>query len=162
MKSLIHFPSVWADESRLRQVLLNLYSNATKYTDQGEINLTIKEVDGEVCFSLKDTGIGIPEEQHNRIFEEFQQAKESGRDPRSGTGLGLAISSQLLNLMNGRIWMESKLGEGSTFHFAVQRYHNQDQAITSSEQATDASVQPETDTTQTTSSDKKLVEPEVS
>lgn len=121
-------PHIWADETRLRQVLLNIYSNACKYTDEGSITLTITELadSNEIQFSLEDTGVGIDPEFHDKLFEEFQQAKAGGRDPRSGSGLGLAISKELLDLMGGRIWMESVVGEGSTFMFAIQKYTNQD------------------------------------
>ncbi len=116
-------PDVWADDNRVRQVLLNLYSNAAKFTEQGSITLTIREVDEGVQFSVTDTGVGIQEDQLGTIFEEFRQASNSGgRDPRSGSGLGLAISRQLLDLMNGRIWAESVVGRGSTFHFLLQAY----------------------------------------
>lgn len=119
-------PALWVDESRLRQVLLNLYSNAAKYTDEGEIRLIVREIGEDVQFSLRDTGVGIDEEYHILIFEEFQQAKSAGRDPRAGSGLGLAISRQLVTLMGGRIWVESKPGLGSTFHFTVPLYRGQD------------------------------------
>jgi signal transduction histidine kinase len=115
-------PDLLADESRVRQVLLNLYSNAAKFTDKGSITLTGK-VDGEgVRLSVRDTGCGIAAKNHALIFEEFKQAESVGRDPRSGAGLGLAISRQLLNLMDGRIWIESEPGQGSTFHVWLPRY----------------------------------------
>lgn len=116
-------PQVWADDSRVRQVLLNLYSNAVKFTDRGSITLKITEREGEVLFALSDTGCGIPESQYGVIFEEFKQAQAVGRDPRSGAGLGLAISRQLMDLMNGRIWVESEVGKGSTFYFTLQPHH---------------------------------------
>lgn len=129
-------PEIWADESRLRQVLLNLYSNACKYTDEGSIKLTVSRLSesNEIQFALADTGIGIDPEFHAKLFEEFQQAKAGGRDPRSGSGLGLAISRQLLELMDGRIWMESTPSEGSTFYFTVQVYDNQSKPATESSQ----------------------------
>jgi signal transduction histidine kinase len=121
-------PAVWADETRLRQVLLNLYSNACKYTDEGSIHLTITDLPetNELQFAVTDTGIGIDPEYHHLLFEEFQQAKHKGRDPRSGSGLGLAITRQLLDLMGGRVWMESAVGKGSTFYFTIQKYAGQD------------------------------------
>jgi signal transduction histidine kinase len=119
-------PKVWADETRLRQVLLNLYSNAAKYTDEGTIRVTVRQLGDELQVAIRDTGIGIPEEYQGKLFQEFQQAGSGGRDPRSGTGLGLAISRQLLMLMGGRIWMESKVAEGSTFYFTVRVYDDQD------------------------------------
>jgi signal transduction histidine kinase len=116
-------PDVWADANRVRQVLLNLYSNSAKFTDSGSITLAIREVAEGVQFSVTDTGVGIQEDQMQAIFEEFRQASNTGgRDPRSGSGLGLAISRQLLDLMNGRIWAESVYGRGSTFHFILQAY----------------------------------------
>jgi signal transduction histidine kinase len=119
-------PAVWADETRLRQVLLNLYSNAAKFTDKGSITLTVREDEEGMQFSLKDTGCGIDPANLELIFEEFKQANTQGRDPRAGAGLGLSISRQLLTLMGGRIWVESKPGEGSTFHFVVPLYKNQE------------------------------------
>jgi signal transduction histidine kinase len=121
-----NLPKVFADETRLRQVLLNIYSNAAKYTDQGSIRLTARVVGNDVEVAIKDTGIGIDPEYHDKLFQEFQQAKAGGRDARSGSGLGLAISRQLLELMGGRIWMNSQVGEGSTFYFTVPIYRNQD------------------------------------
>lgn len=118
-------PSIWADETRFRQVLLNLYSNACKFTDQGSIILRIVTEDDSVHFSVTDTGSGISQDQIDRIFNEFQQAEAAGRDPRTGAGLGLAISRQLLTLMGGRIWVESEKGKGSTFHFVLQAYNKE-------------------------------------
>ncbi len=126
-------PNVWADESRLRQVLLNLYSNACKYTDGGLIKLTVTQKDDKVVFSLQDTGIGIAPEFHEAVFEEFSQATNSGRDVRSGTGLGLPISKQLLELMDGDIWLESEVGVGSTFSFSIAVYQGQENEERSAE-----------------------------
>ncbi|NWG17282.1 MAG: HAMP domain-containing histidine kinase [Chloroflexi bacterium] len=112
-------PSIQADPNRLRQVLMNLYSNAVKFTDTGSITLIVREAGEAVQFSVKDTGSGIDPKNHNLIFEEFKQAEVVGRDPRAGAGLGLAISRQLLTLMGGRIWVESEVGKGATFHFTV-------------------------------------------
>ncbi len=117
-----YLPTIWADEARVRQVLLNLYSNAAKFTDRGVIKLTAAAVEGGVRLSLTDTGSGISPDNLELIFEEFKQAETGGRDPRSGAGLGLAISRQLLMLMGGRIWAESELGKGSTFHVVLQGY----------------------------------------
>jgi signal transduction histidine kinase len=112
-------PPVLCDPNRLRQVLMNLYSNAVKFTDTGSITLTVRQDGDAVLFSVKDTGSGIDPKNHEIIFEEFKQAEVVGRDPRAGAGLGLAISRQLLTLMGGRIWVESELGKGATFHFTV-------------------------------------------
>jgi signal transduction histidine kinase len=120
LPDLLHMS--WADETRVRQVLLNLYSNAVKFTEKGAILLTVKEEENDITFCVSDTGVGIRSEQLGTIFEEFHQAEVHGRDPRQGSGLGLAISQQLLTLMGGRIWVESVVGEGSKFYFTLQRY----------------------------------------
>jgi signal transduction histidine kinase len=119
-------PVVYADPTRVRQVLLNLYSNAAKFTDEGSITLRIRQFDQDtVQFSVIDTGIGIHESQKDVIFEEFRQSDNRGRDPRAGAGLGLAISRQLLTLMGGRIWVESEPGKGSAFHFTLQLHRGE-------------------------------------
>jgi len=118
-------PVAWADESRVRQVLLNLYSNAVKFTESGSITLMVRQVDEGIRISLKDTGAGIDPQFHEAIFEEFKQANLVGRDPRSGAGLGLAITRHLLGLMGGRIWVESTPGKGSTFHFIIPSYREE-------------------------------------
>ncbi|MBC7814500.1 MAG: HAMP domain-containing histidine kinase [Burkholderiales bacterium] len=125
-------PDVWADEQRVRQVLINLYSNAVKFTDAGTITLKVHEPEkpDEVHISVTDTGGGIDNDYLELIFEEFKQSVESaGRDPRSGAGLGLSISRQLLGLMDGRIWAESQPGAGSTFHVILQSYRQQDAEV---------------------------------
>jgi signal transduction histidine kinase len=135
-------PAVWADETRLRQVLLNLYSNACKYTDEGHITLDVSVKDGKMIFDVKDTGVGIAPEFHSIVFEEFRQASNSGRDTRAGTGLGLPISKQLLELMDGELWLESEVGVGSTFSFSLEIYsgqENEDRTL-SAETDTDNSV----------------------
>ncbi|MBE2268418.1 MAG: hypothetical protein IAE80_09330 [Anaerolinea sp.] len=115
-------PLVYADEARVRQVLLNVYSNAAKFTDRGSIKIAVKAEEQDVLISITDTGVGIKESDLSIIFEEFKQASGPGRDPRSGAGLGLAICRQLLSLMNGRIWAESTVGKGSTFHIMLPLY----------------------------------------
>jgi signal transduction histidine kinase len=82
----------------------------------------VRETDEGVRLSVKDTGKGIDPQFHEIIFEEFKQADAGGRDPRSGAGLGLAISRHLLGLMQGRIWVESEAGKGSTFHVVLPAY----------------------------------------
>jgi signal transduction histidine kinase/CheY-like chemotaxis protein len=113
------------DPSRLRQIILNLVSNAIKFTDAGEVLLDV-DVDSltdervRIHFSVKDTGAGIPADKLDTIFQAFEQADSSTTRRFGGTGLGLAISSTLVNLMGGKIWVESQLGKGSTFHFIVE------------------------------------------
>jgi PAS domain S-box-containing protein len=112
------------DELRLRQILTNIIGNALKFTDNGSvaINVELKEVFDEklvLLFSVTDTGIGISNEKQRDIFSSFTQAETSTSRKYGGTGLGLAISKQLVELMGGKIWVESKLGEGSTFYFTI-------------------------------------------
>jgi two-component system sensor histidine kinase/response regulator len=112
------------DPLRLRQVLVNLIGNAIKFTDQGEIVLAIRRNPelgpGGLHFTVSDTGIGIPEDQREKIFAVYAQAEASTSRKYGGTGLGLAIVKQLVELMGGRIWVESAVGAGSTFHFTAR------------------------------------------
>ena len=108
------------DPGRLRQVLVNLIGNALKFTGQGEVNLRIQRGEaGFLHFSVQDTGIGIPSEQQAHIFEPFTQVDGSTARRFGGTGLGLAICRQLVEMMQGRVWVESEGGSGSTFHFTA-------------------------------------------
>ena len=107
------------DERRIKQVIFNLLSNAVKFTPAGgEVDVSATRVNGEVRVSVADTGPGIAPEDRDRIFEEFQQS-ETGVGHREGTGLGLALSKRFVELHGGRIWLESELGRGSTFTFAL-------------------------------------------
>jgi signal transduction histidine kinase len=107
------------DERRIRQVIFNLLSNAVKLTPAGgAVDVSAARVDGEVRVSVADTGPGLAPEDHERIFEEFQQTN-AGVEQREGTGLGLALSKRLVELHGGRIWVDSELGEGSTFVFTL-------------------------------------------
>jgi signal transduction histidine kinase len=111
--------TVEGDERRIRQVIFNLLSNAVKFTPAGgAVNVSATQVDGEVRVSVADTGAGIAPEDQERIFEEFQQTG-AGVEQREGTGLGLALSKRLVELHGGQIWVDSKLGEGSTFVFTL-------------------------------------------
>ena len=108
------------DPGRLRQILMNLVGNALKFTNQGEIMVrVIRLQDDALQFSVSDTGIGISAEKQKSIFEAFVQADTSSTRHYGGTGLGLAIVSQLVALMQGRVWLESKPGSGSTFYFTA-------------------------------------------
>ncbi len=112
------------DPTRLRQIIVNLVANAVKFTEQGEVVVRVdtdsRSVDGiALHFSVADTGIGIPREKQHSIFDPFAQADGSITRRYGGTGLGLAISSRLVSMMDGRIWVESEPGRGSTFHFTA-------------------------------------------
>jgi len=115
---------VVGDDSRLRQVLINLIGNAIKFTESGEVVLRVgmehsTESDCLLHFRVRDTGIGIPKEKLGIIFEAFGQADSSSARRYGGTGLGLTISSRIVSMMHGAIWVESVVGEGTTFHFTV-------------------------------------------
>ncbi|MDB5384841.1 MAG: rpfC [Planctomycetaceae bacterium] len=116
--------SLDGDPVRLRQILANLISNAMKFTETGEVAVAVEaeaETRTSVClhFKVTDTGIGIPVEKQQSIFEAFSQADGSTTRRYGGTGLGLTISKQLITLMGGQIWVESEIGRGSTFQFKV-------------------------------------------
>ena len=112
------------DPGRLCQVIINLVGNAIKFTEQGEVIVRVdlaSQADGQVGlhFAVRDTGPGIPPEKQALIFEAFRQADSSMSRQYGGTGLGLAISSQLVEMMQGRMWVESEVAKGSTFHFTA-------------------------------------------
>jgi PAS domain S-box-containing protein len=113
------------DPTRLRQVLINLVGNAIKFTERGEVVVEVHSEPGDedgvvLHFNVIDTGIGIAPDKQQLIFEAFAQGDVSTTRQFGGTGLGLAITSQLVSRMGGRIWLESELGKGSTFHFTVR------------------------------------------
>lgn len=131
---------IFGDYARLRQVIVNLLANAVKFTEHGEILLSVSSVDlgnwsvadtqteGQLCptqryeeiqVTIKDTGIGIPEDKINQLFRSFSQLDGSNVREYGGMGLGLAICQRLIQLMNGRLWVESQLGMGSTFGFTI-------------------------------------------
>jgi PAS domain S-box-containing protein len=112
------------DPTRLRQILVNLLGNAAKFTDEGEVVLSVRAEPRhdsriELSFSVRDTGMGIPREAMSRLFQSFSQVDSSTTRRFGGTGLGLVISKRLAELMGGHMWVESEVGKGSTFHFAI-------------------------------------------
>ncbi len=113
------------DPARLRQVLINLVGNAIKFTERGRVQVEVGQVDGppgwvDLHFTVADTGVGIAPQALGRIFQAFSQGEVSTSRRYGGTGLGLAICKQLVELMGGRMWVDSKLGQGSRFHFLVR------------------------------------------
>jgi len=115
---------VRGDSTRLRQILVNLIGNAIKFTDTGRVSVDVlvddlKDETVTLHFLVKDTGIGIPKNLHAKIFTAFEQADTSTTREFGGTGLGLAITKKIVEAMNGEIWLESKAGVGSTFHFTL-------------------------------------------
>ncbi|NET55617.1 MAG: GAF domain-containing protein [Symploca sp. SIO2E6] len=115
-------PNVSNDSVRLRQILVNLLSNAIKFTERGQVQVEVKEISlDQLVIIVKDTGIGIAQEDLKHIFEEFRQIDQTTTRKYSGTGLGLAITESLVELMQGKITVESQLGEGSTFRVELPR-----------------------------------------
>lgn len=110
---------VYGDEERLQQILYNLIGNSIKFTEQGSIHIHTSKNHGELIVSIKDTGIGISEDRFSEIFFSFEQGKYTTDKEYGGAGLGLAITKKLIELHDGKIWVESKLGEGSTFYFSL-------------------------------------------
>ncbi|MEO8257872.1 MAG: ATP-binding protein [Acidobacteriota bacterium] len=116
-------PMIWADPARLRQILINLIDNGIKFTPEGG-SLTISsrpvaENDGCLCLSVRDTGVGISEENQGMVFDRLAQVRPDDEPSRSGLGLGLFIARELVTRQGGRIWVESELGRGSTFFFTI-------------------------------------------
>ncbi len=112
-------PNLMIDRTRIRQVLLNLLSNAAKFTDKGTITVAVRRKGAMIEVSVADTGIGIPKDKQRLVFEEFRQVDEGSDRMYQGTGLGLAICRQLVALHGGQIWVESQPGQGSTFFFTL-------------------------------------------
>jgi GAF domain-containing protein/CheY-like chemotaxis protein/tetratricopeptide (TPR) repeat protein len=119
--------AIIGDVTRLRQIMINLINNALKFTEQGEVVLSISRNGSNknsklnlMQFSVRDTGIGIPPERMDRLFQAFSQVDASTSRKYGGTGLGLAISKRLVEMMGGEMWVESKVGVGTTFYFTIQ------------------------------------------
>ncbi|MFQ6117323.1 MAG: sensor histidine kinase, partial [Candidatus Bipolaricaulia bacterium] len=108
-----------ADRTKLKQILMNLVSNALKYTKQGEIRVTAAARDGEALFTVADSGPGIPRAYREKVFEPFTQLDSSDSREVTGIGLGLAIVKKYVELHGGRVWVESEPGQGSRFYFTI-------------------------------------------
>lgn len=111
-------PHIVGDQRRIRQIMLNLVSNACKFTEAGHVALRLQQQDDEIVFTVEDTGPGIPPDEHETIFDTFHQT-EAGLRQGGGTGLGLPISRKLAEIHGGRLWLESTPGQGSTFYVAL-------------------------------------------
>ncbi len=107
------------DPAKIQQVLTNLISNSLKFTKQGHVEVGIITRASETMFYVKDTGIGIPEQYMSTIFDRFTQAEHPGISKQKGTGLGLSICKKLVDIMDGNIWVQSTVGQGSTFYFEI-------------------------------------------
>jgi PAS domain S-box-containing protein len=118
-----NLPHIYGDKRRIRQILLNLVSNAVKYTEFGQVTVEAQRQDDGVFISVKDTGIGIPPEDYEHVFQEFSQAKNNPLNVIS-TGLGLPIAKQLVEIHNGRIWFESEVHQGTTFFLFLPLLQN--------------------------------------
>jgi len=118
-----NLPKVYVDRGRIRQVVINILSNAAKFTDAGSITMRVRKITKNeqefVCFSIKDTGIGIAAEDMDKVFEAFRQIDSSVARRAEGTGLGMPISYRLVSLHGGELWVESQVGQGSAFSFTI-------------------------------------------
>ncbi len=138
--------AIVGDHGRLRQILVNLLANAVKFTDMGDVSVsvsskTLEDNRHELSFKVTDTGIGIPQDRINEIFEPFTQVERNARRKREGVGLGLAISRQLVELMGGKIKAESVPGRGTTFSFSIQAETLQGRQLDSGEKKKEASFE---------------------
>ncbi len=114
-----NLPKINADRERLIQVMINLFSNALKFTEKGFIKCSAELSNNEILVKVQDTGIGIPEEEIDTIFEKFKQVGDIMRNKPKGTGLGLPISKQIIEAHGGKIWVKSEYGKGSIFYFTI-------------------------------------------
>ncbi len=114
-----NLPPIEADPTRLSQVLLNLIHNAVKFTDKGTITVRISREPNNILFEVRDTGIGIAEENQELVFEPFETILEDKNDPQLGFGIGLKIVEHIVDLHDGETWFESKAGIGSSFFFTI-------------------------------------------
>ena len=119
-KAGYELPKIWADPLRFSQIVINLVSNAVKFTEEGTVTIGAEVFnDREMHIYVQDTGIGIPEDKLDMVFESFRQVDARNNRKYQGTGMGLAISKQLVEIHGGQMWVESVLGEGTTFHFTI-------------------------------------------
>nr|MDA3928159.1 HAMP domain-containing sensor histidine kinase [Prolixibacteraceae bacterium] len=110
---------IHSDADKLKQIFINLISNAFKYTSSGTITIGFNQQENEIIFFVRDTGIGIPKNELEKVFERFYRASNVNKGVIGGTGLGLSIVKELMQLLEGKIWVESYSRVGSTFHFTI-------------------------------------------
>lgn len=113
------------DEDKLKNILHNILSNAVKFTEKGRIELSIWNEDNNIVFKVRDTGVGIKPKDRQRVFQRFQQAEHSLTMKEEGVGLGMSLCKEYVQLLGGKIWLESKFGSGSSFYFKIPEYPRQ-------------------------------------
>ena len=130
-----NLPSIYSDQDKIKQILINLLSNAAKFTSEGQITVSARHQEEMLEFAVSDTGIGISQEALQRIFEEFQQAESTTQQQYGGTGLGLPISLKLARLLGGDLSATSANGYGSTFTLIVPFHYGATQETNQRDQA---------------------------
>ena len=133
--------NIQADKKKLEGVLVNLLNNAIKFTKEGSVRFGVSLVEDQLVFSVSDTGIGIPEDKINTVFDRFVQADLSYSRQHEGSGLGLSIARAYVNMMEGKIWLESKINSGTTFYFSIP-YLKADLSQTSEEKVPGQTTMP--------------------
>jgi signal transduction histidine kinase len=122
MQALCHLDDlmITTDMVKLRQIFINLIGNAFKYTDSGAVEAGCKyDKTGSLVFYVSDTGIGIPGDKHDSVFNRFVQVQDDRNISYGGTGLGLSIVKGLVHVLGGKVWLESEAGKGSVFYFSI-------------------------------------------
>lgn len=114
-----NLPTIEGDPTRLSQALMHYIHNAVKFTNKGTVTVRVEKEADRILFEVQDTGIGIAEEDQEKVFEPFETILEDKRDPRLGFGLGLKIVEHIIDLHDGETWFESKAGQGSSFFFTI-------------------------------------------
>ncbi|MCQ3936760.1 MAG: hypothetical protein DPW18_06895 [Chloroflexi bacterium] len=114
-----NLPAIEGDPTRLSQALLNYIHNAVKFTDSGTVTVRVEREADRILFEVRDTGIGIPDEKQELVFEPFETVLDDKTDPRLGLGIGLKIVEHIIDLHNGETWFESQEGRGSSFFFTI-------------------------------------------
>jgi two-component system phosphate regulon sensor histidine kinase PhoR len=123
INSKIKFDRIKADQGQMERVFLNLLSNAVKFTpENGKVSISIEEKDNDTQFSIEDTGIGIPPQDIQKVFQEFFRADNALDQKIKGSGLGLSLVKKIIDAHKGKIWFDSALGKGTRFTFTLPKY----------------------------------------